>query len=494
RPVIIVIENTFKMRLQRPTKNGLHLYMLLLIVVVLVWIPERVCLEDFQDQKELIEAGMEGSAEFFSFIGEGDFKSSMKALTTTFGPLMLSVGPFLSFVMNFIQGDSEELAFMKEMMKKIENRFDKVDARFDDIERMIDWTDVAVNFGQIEQKIMALTEVYRYLYKYSSSYKTAHRKLFIKAYESNYELSGLRLYQAVVSAGTFQENLGDSIVKFLEYDRSATQHFMLGVVKLLVQAVEIEQAYLQIEGAADIADDSRALWEKRMQEVKSTFEKIDQSLTDGYLDQSLKDIKKYAIDNARDATSNEVFSKGLYEMLTTKFYWRDWLVVVYNPIEGSKNHFVKQCNGHILFRQNGRNIVVASVDKNAKPMDIAAAKTVIGEVARSTVLQAQDVDRSIFKTTKWSAEKVFQEIEQAIQHQPVGRCSFGAIKGGNDIHVISKENRAVVKDAQDYYKLFLFGKKEPVQAIVSGLHEGIASAAETVANALKNFKFSFDKK
>jgi hypothetical protein len=61
-------------------------------------------------------------------------------------------------------------------------------------------------------------------------------------------------------------------------------------------------------------------------------------------------------------------------MLAKKFYWRDWIVLIYNDIWGWKNHCVSACGEHIKFRTQGRNIVIASRDRNHTVMDLKRAE------------------------------------------------------------------------------------------------------------------------
>jgi hypothetical protein len=58
----------------------------------------------------------------------------------------------------------------------------------------------------------------------------------------------IKLYHALIGKqGTFQENLGTSVMRYTKNDRKLTQGFLLGIMKLLLQAVKIELAYLQVQ-------------------------------------------------------------------------------------------------------------------------------------------------------------------------------------------------------------------------------------------------------
>ncbi|XP_052075388.1 uncharacterized protein LOC127712820 [Mytilus californianus] len=142
----------------------------------------------------------------------------------------------MSFISAFFKTESAELAYMKQMMKYIDSRFDQMDKRFD-------------------------------------------------------------------------KDLGTSVLRYTDSDRAKTQLFLRGVMQLLLQAIKIYQ-----------------------------------------------------------------FATELFNLLSGKYYWRDWIVVSYNPIYGHSNHMMRVTGGHTLFRKHGRNLLVTSVDKNQTVMNISRAK------------------------------------------------------------------------------------------------------------------------
>ncbi|CAH1802513.1 unnamed protein product, partial [Owenia fusiformis] len=174
----------------------------LLIVVILASIEQNRS-EISDDDKAKIEKGFEAGKAILDLITERNFRDALTEIGKSIAPFLGVFGPFLSLILALIPGvDSAELTYLKAMMKHIDNRFDRLDSRFDEIKRMIDWTKVAVNFGQIEQKILAMDVEFRQLY--TGGAPAANRKsVFVTHFESDYQLSGLKLYNAIVQ-GTFQ--------------------------------------------------------------------------------------------------------------------------------------------------------------------------------------------------------------------------------------------------------------------------------------------------
>jgi hypothetical protein len=109
---------------------------------------------------------------------------------------------------------------------------------------------------------------------------------------------------------------------------------------------------------------------------------IDNLVASKYHAQSNKDIERYAGDHSN--LHNNDFTNSLYHFLTTKYFWRDWMVLIYKDISGSDVHYVHECSGVIKFRNHGRNIVVASVDKTKRPMSITTAQHTLSSISDST--------------------------------------------------------------------------------------------------------------
>ncbi|XP_063448967.1 uncharacterized protein LOC134728324 [Mytilus trossulus] len=335
------------------------------------------------DQKDQINTGLElakGIAELFE---KEEFRKSLTKIAKDVGPYLGVLGPFIGVVLAFIPSESDELFFMKNMMTNIDNRLDKMDTRFNNIERLIQWDAVAIKFAQLEQKINAVSREFQFIYKVRKGAVENRKLIFTVNYDGDYQNSGSKLYDAIVEKhGTFQEDLGTSVLRYTDNDRNKTQVFLLGVMKILLRAVKIELGYLLVKGFTINAEFMKSDWEKRIQEVTAKFEQIDDQCANvNYRPQSGKEIDAYALTNS-DKTNNE-FATGLFNLLSGKYYWRDWVVLAYDPITGRENHWVGVDGGHVKIGKNGRNIVVASVDKSHAVLDLARARQRMEKVAET---------------------------------------------------------------------------------------------------------------
>jgi hypothetical protein len=156
-------------------------------------------------EKDNIKTGLELGKGIAKLLEKKEFTKSLTKILKSIGPYLGAIGPFVGLVMNFIPSESKELAFMKNMMKQIDNRFDRLDSRFNEVERLINWNAVKVNFGQIEQKILAMSKELQFIYEISKSGVKNRKTIFVNYYNSDFQNSGTKLYHALVlKQGTFQ--------------------------------------------------------------------------------------------------------------------------------------------------------------------------------------------------------------------------------------------------------------------------------------------------
>ncbi|CAC5413387.1 unnamed protein product [Mytilus coruscus] len=342
------------------------------LMVILLFILSSLAHSISEDEGEAAKLGLKLGQKLAKILASREFKKSLHQIVKSVGPYLKGIGPFVGILMAFIPIESDELIFMKNMMKTIDHRLDRVDDRFNDIERLIKWNVVQINFGQIEQRIKAVSREFEYIYNVPEAAVQNRKELYIWSYKSDYQNSGTKLYQAIVQRqGTFQEDLGTSVLRFTGNNRNMTQTFLIGVMQLLLQAVKVEIGYLSINQFTHNVDYMTLDWEKRIQEVSEKFEQIDNQCVVNYHQQLGIDIDEYSVKNK--GLTHHQFVKGLYRQLKEKYYWRHWIVISSDPV-GDAEHCAKVSGGYIKLRKNGRNLEVASVDENHPVMDLDMAE------------------------------------------------------------------------------------------------------------------------
>jgi hypothetical protein len=66
------------------------------------------------------------------------------------------------------------------------------------------------------------------------------------------------------SNNVFTESLEEAAMQYTENDRKKTQVFMLGLLKLLLQASKIELAYLKAKGFDSVYDLTKTEWVQKI--------------------------------------------------------------------------------------------------------------------------------------------------------------------------------------------------------------------------------------
>lgn len=157
---------------------------------------------------------------------------------------------------------------------------------------------------------------------------------------------------------------------------------MIGVLKLLMQASKLELAYLKAKGYDSNYEFTKNEWIQKIAKVKSKMIAIDNLVASKYNTQTVADVDRVLSDHSNLNTDD--FANTLYNFLTKKYFWRDWMVVVYKDITGNDNHYLHQCGGVIRQKRYGKNIVVSSVDKHKHAMDHTKAQHIMTATVTQT--------------------------------------------------------------------------------------------------------------
>ena len=85
----------------------------------------------------------------------------------------------------------------------------------------------------------------------------------------------------------------------------------------------------------------------------------------------------------------EELADSLYDRLRKKYYWRDWLVVVYSDVFGSKYHWRLTCNRNtttldLKHWKERYNIIIASVPSDKRPVPFTSDKWIRTCVPRTS--------------------------------------------------------------------------------------------------------------
>lgn len=293
--------------------------------------------------------------------GSTSFISVVKNAAKTISPFLNIFSSVVKLIFSFHTTESPELRYLRQLSKTITTRFDQVDNEFSDVKRLINWSAVQISYSTLEGNIHVVSDEFRRIFQVPVSGVTAQKNMFITSYENTYAESGSKLFAGfMLDSGTLSQGLIRPAMRFTENDRGKMRTFMLGILKLLLMAAKVEMGYLGIKGYDPIVPFYSQQWRVRIERVQEKMKVIDEELKKAYYGQFLKDIDRFALDN--NLFSNQNFSERLYHKLSTKYFWRDWLVVTSTHTEGRHDAHSRVCTG-VIKSIHSKDIVVDSVDR-----------------------------------------------------------------------------------------------------------------------------------
>lgn len=246
-------------------------------------------------------------------------------------------------------------------------------------------------------------------------------------------------------------------------NRPQTQSFMIGILQLSIRGITSEIAYKKLKYSDTVSNYYLHEWEQRINNVTKRMQTIDEQVKVKYHDQAGIDINRIAAE--KHTLSNGAFSTYLYNFLIKKYFWRDWLVIIYNPINGGSNHMNKQCNGYIKYRFQGRNMVVASVDSMATRINKTQANIIISKLPTSYSYTSFDSCMyygqyfPCIQRTEYNADKIYSRFPDSIKSTCVPFAADGVIDIHSGIYYQAPRERLVNTSTAGTkpYAVYLFG-------------------------------------
>ena len=297
------------------------------------------------------------------FIESQDFSKTASKLISTVSPFLGIIGSVLSFAFGFLNsGPSAELLAIQRLYHEVSTRFDRIDQQFAAVTREIQWVSIEAHYGTFESTIHSIGDAYGHLTNSKSKAEYEARKFLFKDAFRSYNKAGEQIYDGIMGqSNMFNAPIFDEAITHLKWDRKKIQEFMLGVTKLLINAAAIEVAYYQLinpSTAPFIQHD----WEVRFEHLQSTMLAVDNRLATKFGNQVHLDVEEYISHHEHD--SNCDITNKLHDIISKKYYWRNWLVVTTDHSTDNHKFMAHACGGGTINRQYNKNVVVASVDKN----------------------------------------------------------------------------------------------------------------------------------
>ncbi|XP_078315727.1 uncharacterized protein LOC111129631 [Crassostrea virginica] len=264
---------------------------------------------------------------------------------------------------------SAELEYLHKLSDSINQKFDEVNSQFDEVKKLVKWTSVQATYASLEANIHAVSDQFKLIFKVPPSGMNQQKQLFINSYESTYQDSGSKLFAGfMLDTGLLSQGLLRPAMNYTENNRGEMRTFMLGILKLLILGANVELGYMTIKGYDNVIPFHSHQWQVRFEQVQEKMKEIDLELKSKYHAQAIKDIDTFS--NKNFGLSNPFFGQFLYQELSKKYFWRDWLVVVSTHTDYPFQAYSRSCNGVVRSTHRTKDLVIDSVEKNTTHFDI----------------------------------------------------------------------------------------------------------------------------
>lgn len=327
---------------------------------------------------QLVNSGISAGVELAQAIADKNFENTMGKLLTKVGPYLGMVGPIVSLLSGLtgIGTETAELRYMRRMLSTIENRFDRIDLRLDEIARQIDWSRTRTQLYPYERRILSLKiELQRFFNSKTNGEFSFYNESFVRAYENGIQHSARMLYNHIVSSNfVFSNNILEAAIEGTNNDRRAVQEFMLGLTRLILLGSQIEMAYYKLM-LPDSLMSLKQEWVNTFQNMRRAMKRADAEIVSKFRDVSANDTKNIIRNNKGSA--NWRVADLIHDHLTDKFYWRTWLVVVYDDVRGNDDHQISYCGGYHDFRFNGYNFMIVSKSNTTDGISFDLADSIL---------------------------------------------------------------------------------------------------------------------
>lgn len=400
-----------------------------------------------------VQTGLKTANAFAENLAARNFLNAVKSMASSIAPFLSVIGSLLSIYRN-LKGNkspSPELQAIKKLYETVNARFDNMETRFKDIQNEIQWGQAIAPVLDCEIEVRTLLKRFQDLFQNPPPDVEGQRNILLERYNSKCSDS---LYYSIINDTGIQIGYSTNIVLegmvHLAYDRTKIRNFMISLVGMMYKAATLDLIFINFRTPLNY-NYTVMQWTKRFEEIQKKMLQTDNEVVSHWYFQAEEDVKKITSENI--SLNNKNLMISLYHFLTTKYYWRDWLVVVYNPIIGGDAHHVWECGGFYKPRYYNRNLLISSVDKSKPPINKNIAQSKINSLSKTC--------RTLFEQdyrTFSNAGTIFSWFSPDVKTQCSPFASAGVIGIGHDVWYQAPNARFILRDLEICrYHIHMFG-------------------------------------
>ncbi|XP_061197987.1 uncharacterized protein LOC133206074 [Saccostrea echinata] len=403
--------------------------------------------DDVKEASDAVKTGIEATNAITEIVTGLKVLAKFTTIMGKVAPFLAAIGPLMDIITLFLpKQEDPTLKFLKEQFSRVDSNFRNVERLFGEVTNLIKSKALKAQFSEIEQNVNALSYRLHMVMKAPKDAVEGQKARFINSFKTSYLSAAKKIYNGIMTKQSFTDNIPMAAMEYTNNDRKKMQKVMAGCVGLLMTAVKVNLAYLKLTNRTASYKMEQKEWETNIKKVLQKVKEVDKQVTSKWEDQKFQDMKDLSAQYKED--NHEQFAKRLYKFYSEKYYWRDWVVIVYNKMAeswtGKNGHTFKLCGGDKYLEKDNRNILTSSVPKEKNKIDKSFYQGKLGSVTTETVVLIHYA---------WSASSVLDQIKKFSRADV---CMQAVISDRESARVASASGRLASK-WKYFYNMYIFG-------------------------------------
>ncbi|XP_062607860.1 uncharacterized protein LOC134269662, partial [Saccostrea cucullata] len=329
--------------------------------------------DDVKKASDAVKTGIAATDAITKIVTGVKVLAKFTTIMSKIAPFLAAIGPLMDIITLFLpKQEDKTLSLLKKEFSRVDSNFRNVERLFGKVTNLIKAKSINAQFSEIEQNVNALSDRLHMLMKAPKDAVGGQKDRFITSFRTSYLNAARKIYNGIMTKQSFTDNIPITAMEYTNNDRKKMQKVMAGCVGLLLTAVKVNLAYLKLTNRTASYKMEQKEWETNIKNVLQKVKEVDEQVTSNYESQKFKDMKDLSAQYKDD--NHEQFAKRLYKFYSEKYYWRDWVVIVYDKMEeswtGQNGHTFKLCGGDKYLEKENRNIITSSVPKENSKIDI----------------------------------------------------------------------------------------------------------------------------
>lgn len=145
-------------------------------------------------------------------------------------------------------------------------------------------------------------------------------------------------------------NIATNAISYTEGNRAKVLEIMFELFNVISMGIKHEALYYKLKNDTIQIEVLETRWESRMDNLQKIMKDIDNQIVSNANNQMETDFDN-EIANFKN-NGNSDMATNLYNWFKEKYYWQDWLILVYSSsVKGYDNHAYSYCGSNTVFRK-----------------------------------------------------------------------------------------------------------------------------------------------